>query len=140
MGTPRFTRCPLGIVRLVVKPTVTCGKLTLMTTTEIAPGTSHVSPGIAERIVLTPGVCGGKPRINGHRIKVQHVAVWHERMGMSADEIVQDHPELTLADVYSALAYYFDNRVAIDGNIRDDREFADELRRQSPSLLNRATK
>ncbi|MBI5349849.1 MAG: DUF433 domain-containing protein, partial [Chloroflexi bacterium] len=38
-------------------------------------------------IEITPCVCGGKPRVAGHRITVQNVAIWHERMGMSADEM-----------------------------------------------------
>ncbi len=38
---------------------------------------------IAEHIEITTGVCGGKPRIAGHRIRVQDVVVWHEQMGMS---------------------------------------------------------
>jgi uncharacterized protein (DUF433 family) len=55
-------------------------------------------------IVRTPGVCGGKPRIEGHRIKVEHIAVCHERIGMSPDEIVNCHPTITLAQVHAALA------------------------------------
>jgi uncharacterized protein (DUF433 family) len=90
---------------------------------------------MSERIVSTPGVCGGKPRINGHRIKVQDIAIWHERMGQTADDIIQDHPELTLAEVYAALAYYFDHRAEIDQDIREDREFAENLRRRTTSLL-----
>src|SRR4029450_12500399 len=43
-----------------------------------AGGTGYI-PVIAEHVVVTPGVCGGKPRIAGHRIKVAHVAAWHER-------------------------------------------------------------
>ncbi len=105
-----------------------------MTTTQAKP-TNGFLPGIAEHIVITPGVCGGKPRIDGHRIKVQHVAVWHERMGLSADAIVQDHPELSLADVYAALTYYFDHREEIDRDISNDREFADQLQERTPSLL-----
>jgi uncharacterized protein (DUF433 family) len=38
-------------------------------------------------------VCGGKPRIAGHRIKVQHIAIWHEQMGMSPAAIVAEHPD-----------------------------------------------
>ncbi len=33
---------------------------------------------IAEHIEITPGVCGGKPRITGHRIRVEDIVVWHE--------------------------------------------------------------
>ena len=52
-----------------------------------------------EHIEITPGVCGGKPRIAGHRISVQNIVVWHERMGMSPDEIAATYPSITLADV-----------------------------------------
>jgi uncharacterized protein (DUF433 family) len=48
-------------------------------------------PSLGDRIVTTAGVRGGKPRIARHRITVSDVAIWHERMGMSADEIVSDH-------------------------------------------------
>src|SRR5262245_31021327 len=58
------------------------------------------------RIVSTPGVCGGRPRIDCHRITVEDIAVWHERMGISPDEIVSSHPSITLSDVHAALAYY----------------------------------
>jgi uncharacterized protein (DUF433 family) len=86
-------------------------------------------------IEITPGICGGKPRIAGHRIKVQHVAVWHERMGLSPDDIVSQHPGLTLADVYAALAYYWDHKKEIDKDIQVDREFAETLRNGQPSIF-----
>jgi Protein of unknown function (DUF433) len=38
---------------------------------------------ISQHIVSTPGVLGGKPRVAGHRIGVQDIAIWHERMGRS---------------------------------------------------------
>jgi uncharacterized protein (DUF433 family) len=91
--------------------------------------------GIAEHIVITPGVCGGKPRIAGHRIKVSQVAVWHERQGQSAAEIVAGQPGLTLADVYAALAYYHDHRDEIDAEIRLGDEVYERLRTHQPSLL-----
>ncbi len=42
-------------------------------------------------IVVAPGYCGGKPHVAGHRVKVQHIAVWHERQGLSPEEIVAGH-------------------------------------------------
>ncbi|MEO0014001.1 MAG: hypothetical protein RLZZ535_2390 [Cyanobacteriota bacterium] len=30
---------------------------------------------ILEHIEITPGVCGGKPRIAGHRIRVQDIVI-----------------------------------------------------------------
>jgi uncharacterized protein (DUF433 family) len=85
-------------------------------------------------IEATPGVCGGKPRIAGRRITVQNVAVWHERMGKCADEIAAEY-DLTLADVYAALTYYFDHREEIDAALRAEDEAAEAMREQTPSLL-----
>ena len=88
------------------------------------------------RIVSTPGTCGGRPRIDGHRITVEDVVTWHERMGMSADEIVSAYPTLTLSDVYAALAYYFENRDRIDADIEEGKKFAEEMRAKAgPSRL-----
>ena len=89
---------------------------------------------VASHIEMTPGVAGGKPRITGHRITVQNVVIWHERLGLSADEIATDYG-LSLADVYAALAYYYDHREEIDRSIRADEEFIGELRQQTPSIL-----
>ena len=47
--------------------------------------------GLDKFIEITPGVCGGKPRVAGHRITVQDIAIWHDRMGMSADKIAGDY-------------------------------------------------
>ncbi len=94
-----------------------------------------IQPVISEHIEITPGVCGGKPRIAGHRIKVQDVVIWHERMGMSPDEIVSEYPTITLADVYAALAYYHDHIQEIRQQIEEGEAFARELQAKTPSLL-----
>lgn len=80
---------------------------------------------IGERIVLTEGVRGGKPRIAGRRITVADVAIWFERMGMNPDEIVLNYPGLTLSDVHIALAYYYEHREQIDADIMDADRFVD---------------
>lgn len=87
-----------------------------------------------QHIEMTPAVAGGKPRIAGSRITVQNVVFWHERMGRSVDEIATEH-ELTLADVHAALAFYFDNRSAIDAAIEHDRELVSSLKQRTPSKL-----
>lgn len=89
---------------------------------------------LTQHIEITPGMVGGKPHIAGHRITVQNIVIWHDRMGMSADEIATDY-DLTLGDVYAALAYYFDHRADIDESIRADEEFARELKKRTPSRL-----
>ena len=71
---------------------------------------------IDEHIEVTLGIVGGKPRIAGHRITVQNIVIWYDRMGKSADEIATEY-ELDLADIHAALAYYFDHRIEIDESI-----------------------
>jgi len=81
-------------------------------------------------IVQDPGICGGKPRIKGTRIKVQHVAVEYEYMGWMPDKICDAHPHLTLAQVHAALAYYYDHKPQIDADMRADEDFISQLRHQ----------
>jgi uncharacterized protein (DUF433 family) len=92
------------------------------------------SRSLDQRIVRTPDICGGKPRIAGHRITVQNIAVWHDRLGWSADEIASEY-DLELADIYAALAYYFAHREEIDQSIREGKAFAEKMRQQTPSKL-----
>jgi uncharacterized protein (DUF433 family) len=87
-----------------------------------------------EHITKTPGVCGGRACVAGSRVRVMDVVGLHERSGLSPDEIVDQFPSITLADVYAALAYYFDHKDEIDGDFRDAREIADRLRAQFPTL------
>ena len=95
-----------------------------------------VVPVIGEYIAIKPGYCGGEPHVAGHRIKVQHIAIWHERMGMTAEEIVSTYPTLRLPAVYAALAYYHGHRAEIDADIAADRQFVAEMKsKASPSKL-----
>lgn len=96
-------------------------------------------PVLDHHIEITPGVAGGKPRIAGRRITVQNIVIWHEHMGKSADEISAEY-DLTLADVYAALAYYFDHRDEIDSSIKGGEAFVEEARKNSPSVLDQKLK
>ncbi len=87
-------------------------------------------------IEISPNVVGGKPHIAGHRITVQNIVIWHEWMGQSADEIATDY-DLSLAEVYAALAYYYDHQTEIDRDIQESEAFVDALRQQIPSKVTR---
>jgi uncharacterized protein (DUF433 family) len=89
---------------------------------------------VLAHVEATPGVAGGKPRIAGHRITVQDVVIWHERLGRSADEIATEY-DLSLADVYAALAYHCDHREETDAAIEADGELIAALRQHIPSKL-----
>lgn len=94
----------------------------------------NVLDSVQSHIVATPDIAHGRPRIAGHRTRVQDVAVWHERMGMSPDEMA-DQFGLTLGEVYAALAYYFDHRQEIQRDLERDRKRIAEHKRRSPSLV-----
>ena len=83
----------------------------------------------------TPGVCGGRACIAGHRVRVQDVVVWHEKRGYSPDEIVDMFPGITLADVYAALTYYFDNQQEIEDELKKADEWAEWLKTNVPSKI-----
>jgi len=85
-------------------------------------------------IEITEGLSGGKPRIAGHRITVQNVVIWHEMLGRSVDEIAAEH-DLSLADVYAALAHYHDHRDEIDKAIQESDALVEALRQKTPSKL-----
>jgi uncharacterized protein (DUF433 family) len=88
---------------------------------------------IRQHIEIVAG--GPKPRIAGHRIRVQDVVVWHEKLGLSPDEIVDRYPTITLADVHAALAYYWDHREEIELAIAAERGLDEDHRRRTPSLV-----
>lgn len=72
----------------------------------------------SELITKMPNVCGGRACIAGHRIRVADIVVWHKRRGYSADEIVEFFPSVTLAQVQSALAYYFEHQDEIEADLK----------------------
>ena len=88
-----------------------------------------------QHISRSPGVCGGKPCIAGSRIRVQDIYVWHELQGQSVDEIIAKFPQLTHADVYAALAHFWDNRQAILDEMKAGDEFVEELKARSVSKV-----
>ena len=83
-----------------------------------------------EHIEIVQGAGGPKVRIAGRRVRVIDIVLWSERLGMSPDEIVDDHPTLTLADVHAALAYYWGHRDEIERAIEEDRRETAELRKR----------
>jgi uncharacterized protein (DUF433 family) len=85
-------------------------------------------------IVVDEAICHGKPHLAGRRIRVQDIAVWHERLGLSVDRICADY-NLSLSEVYAALAYYFDYKDAIDQDIAQDEAYVEAFKARNPSLL-----
>lgn len=87
-------------------------------------------------IVKTPGVRGGKARIDGTRICVVDLVYLHKWGYRPEDmrEYYSDRP-LTLAEVHSALAYYYDHSAEIEGLMKADSEREAEDERRWQELL-----
>jgi len=90
---------------------------------------------IISQIQSQPGVCGGKPCIAGTRVRVQDIYVWHELQSVSADQIVSRFPQITLASVYSALAFYWEHRDEVQHQMQEESAFVETLKKRSPSPL-----
>lgn len=56
------------------------------------------------RITIDPAICHGKPIIRGMRWPVQNLLELLAG-GMTADEILSDHPELEREDIQAALEF-----------------------------------
>lgn len=70
----------------------------------------------------------GEPIISGTRTKVRMVALDRLSHGWDADEIQFNHPHLTLGQIHSALAYYYDHQDEMDRDIQRRLDRVDELR------------
>ena len=59
----------------------------------------------------------GIPYITGTQIKVIEVVLNRLAYHWDADEIHRQHPHLSLGQIYSALAYYYDHQAEMDREI-----------------------
>jgi uncharacterized protein (DUF433 family) len=57
-----------------------------------------------DRIVSTPGVVGGKPRIKGTRVTVG-VVLGQLAAGHSIEDVLRDYPYIQREDILQALQY-----------------------------------
>jgi uncharacterized protein (DUF433 family) len=90
------------------------------------------------QIVKTPGVRGGKARIEGSRICVLDVVYLH-KAGLTPEQIVDEYPDLNLAQIHTALSYYYANTDEIEAEIQSDREWEEGFEaRKAKHLAGRA--
>ena len=99
---------------------------------------NRMEPVTLKHVESDPARCGGKPCLTGTRIRVWDVYVWHELQGQSAEEIVHQYPQLSLAAVHAALAYFWDNQTEIRSQMKESEDLAARLQRAAgPGLLDR---
>jgi uncharacterized protein (DUF433 family) len=71
---------------------------------------------VYEHIVVRDGV----PRIAATRYKVTHLVQERLAYGWSPEELQYQHQDLSLGEIYSALAYYADHQEELDRIIESD--------------------
>ena len=77
-------------------------------------------------LVRTPAICGGRLRIDGTRITVMQLVTLYKQ-GFTAEEIADQYPHLTLAQVYTALAYYHANQSEVETALAEEQAEAERL-------------
>lgn len=80
----------------------------------------------------------GKMWSVGTQTKVLEVALDRLAHHWDADEIQRQHPHLTLGQIYSCLAYYYDHQEEMDRIIEDQLRTVERLRAQSGESVLRA--
>ncbi len=71
-----------------------------------------------------------RPFIFGTRVEVQYIVKDHEWHGLDPEEIARGYENVSIAQVYAALAYYHDNRDDIRKMIREDEALIQNLQDQ----------
>lgn len=81
----------------------------------------------------------GAPVIVGTNMKVKELAAERLAWGWSPEELLINHPYLTMGQIFSALAYYSDHQPEMDKEIETDVKFVNELRKKTkpPPLITR---
>lgn len=82
---------------------------------------------IGSLVTTSPGVRGGRPYVAGAGVTVRRIVDMHYREGLSAEQIVEDMPHLTLAGVYAALTFYHANQAQLDADFIAEDVEADAL-------------
>lgn len=88
-----------------------------------------MSTEIATLLVSSPDICGGRLRIDGTRITVNQIVVCYKQ-GYTPEEIADEYSNLTLAQVYTALAYYHANKEQVESDLTSEELEADQLEKQ----------
>lgn len=73
------------------------------------------------------------PLIAGTRVKVIELVLDHLAYGWSPEELHFQHPHLTMGQIHSALAYYWDYKAELDHDIAQRLQRVDQLQHTAPS-------
>ena len=75
------------------------------------------------------------PTITGTRTKVIELVLDSRAYGWSPEELYYQHPHLTLGQIHSALAYYWDHQEELDRDIERRLQIVDQLQRDPQTYI-----
>lgn len=78
-------------------------------------------------IAINPNIRSGRPYIVGTTLTVADIAMVKIHQMMEADGIA-DYYDISLPQVYAALAYYYDHKEEIDRDIRERQQYTAEMK------------
>ena len=79
----------------------------------------------------------GVAYIAGTSMKVAHIVIDVQTWSMTPQQIQDNYPHLSLAQIHAALAYYYDNKDSIDAQITQATEEYKRLRAEFPNPFTR---
>lgn len=88
---------------------------------------SATTPTTYEHIVLDEG---GVPWIKSANTKVVEVVRHIQASGLTPEQLHLDLPHLTLGQIHSALAYFWDHRDEVEADLRRRDEYVEQLRKE----------
>ena len=91
---------------------------------------------IYTHITKHPDICAGKASIDKTRIRVNNV-VWLHKEGYSPAQILVEYPDLNLAQIHAALAYYYDHPEEIEAELAEDKGWEEDHERRRAEYLAR---
>ncbi|MCX7838812.1 MAG: DUF433 domain-containing protein [Anaerolineae bacterium] len=80
-------------------------------------------------LIRSPDICGGRIRIEGTRITVNQIVALYKQ-GYTPEEIADQYPQLNLAQIYAALAYYHANKEEIESDLAAEKYEAEEAEKE----------
>ena len=73
------------------------------------------------------------PLVADTRVKVIELVLDHLAYGWSPEELHFQHPHLTMGQIHSALAYYWDHKAELDQDLERRLQLVDQLKQTTPS-------
>jgi uncharacterized protein (DUF433 family) len=79
----------------------------------------------------------GTAYITGTKMKVRDIVMEKNAWGLTVEGIQRGHEHLSLAQIYAALSYYYENQAEIDAEIEQTTARIEAFRQQHPNPLTR---